>query len=155
MNRLAFATATVFASFVGAQPVEKAPPDPKLVKLVQDFLAALDTEGDDARLKAVLPFVHKSLITDDGKDIIPAQKPFAYARAVKAVHEHKHYDKPAVIHVVHRGTMHTIGTPGNGETGRIDKYFVRKKANVNGLPAPIHVFIPEKGEPKILNFGSL
>ncbi|MBP7283942.1 MAG: hypothetical protein KBA66_20320 [Leptospiraceae bacterium] len=57
---------------------------------------------------------------------------------------------------VHKGTFSTVGFKETAEKGRRDKYFIKKKEGLNGMPAPIHVFIPENGgAPKIYDFGGL
>ena len=136
-----------------AGAVEKVPPDPAGQKLCSELLAALQIEDSAQRLSAVLPLVHKSMKTRDGKDLDRNTKDFSYKKASGAA---KLYSSPAEITEVHKGNVSTIGFKESAETGRTDKYFLAKKPGVNGRPAPIHVFFPEGGgEPKIVNFGSL
>lgn len=133
--------------------IEKIEPDPKAAKLVSDFMNALTIADESERLQAILPMVHDSLKTKDKKDLFSSVKQFSYKRAVDMI---KLYKNPVELGEVHKGTVSTIGFKELAEKGRRDKYFVKKKDGINGLPAPIHVFIPENGgEPKIYDFGSL
>jgi hypothetical protein len=133
--------------------IEKIKPDPKAIDLLNKLLAALSIEDPDARLQAVIPLVHKSMLTADGKDLDSDTKQFSYKKAYQNV---GCYKQPVEISQVHKGNTYTIGWEETAETGRTDKYFVKKKDGVNGMPAPIHVFWPENGgDPKIVNMGSL
>jgi hypothetical protein len=133
--------------------IEKIEPDPAAVKLVNEFMNALTISDEAERLQAILPLVHDSLKTGDKKDLFSSVKQFSYKRAVSMI---KLYKLPAEIGDVHKGTVSTVGFKETAERGRRDKYFVKKKEGVNGMPAPIHVFIPENGgAPKIFDFGSL
>ncbi len=133
--------------------IEKIAPDPAAVKLVGEFMSALTITDESERLQTILPMVHDSLKTKDKKDLFSSVKQFSYKRAVDMV---KLYKNPVEIGEVHKGNSMTIGFKETAEKGRRDKYFVKKKDGINGLPAPIHVFIPEGGgAPKIYDFGSL
>jgi hypothetical protein len=133
--------------------IQKIEPDPKAVKLCTDLLAALTLEGEAARLKAVLPLLHKSLLTADGKDLDPMVRNFSYKKAVTGA---PLYKQPADIFEVHKGNDSTVGFGATAERGRTDKYFVNKKDGQPGRPAPLHVFWPNGGgEPKLVNIGSL
>lgn len=136
-----------------AAAIEKIPPDPKAVKLVNDFMAALAIPDDASRIKAILPLVHKSLLTQGGLDLKPTIKDYSYRRAVRS---YSAYALPLNITVVHKGTVTTVGFADTAEKGRTDKYFCPKREGVAGMPAPVHVFWPEAGgDPKIIDFGSL
>lgn len=133
--------------------IEKIAPDPAAAKLVNDFMTALTIADEAERLQAILPLVHNSLKTNDKKDLFSSVKQFSYKRAVNMI---KLYKIPVELGEVHKGTDSTVGFKETAEVGRRDKYFVKKKEGVNGLPAPIHVFIPKSGgTPKIYDFGSL
>lgn len=133
--------------------IEKIEPDPAAAKLVGEFMTALTIADEAERLQAILPMVHDSLKTKDKKDLFSSVKQFSYKRAVDMI---KLYKNPAELGEIHKGNSMTIGFKETAEKGRRDKYFVKKKDGINGLPAPIHVFIPEGGgAPKIYDFGSL
>jgi hypothetical protein len=136
-----------------ALAVEKIDPDPKGVKLCSDFLAALAIEDEAKRIEAAIPLLHKTLLTDDGKDLRPDVKRFAFSKASKNA---KFYKQPAEVTAVHKGMDQTVGAGKQAEKGRSDKYFVAKKDGAAGLPAPLHVFWPaDGGAPKLINVGSL
>jgi hypothetical protein len=149
MRKLVIFLLLAFTSIAGA--IEKSAPDPKGQKLVADLLAALANPDDGARLAAVVPLLHKSLLTDDGKDLRSTVKDFSYKKASQNVGLYS-----ADIDYVVKGNTMTVGFKASAEKGRDDKYFVKKKPGVAGMPAPIHVFWPDGGgEPKILDLGSL
>ncbi len=137
----------------GARAVEKIEPDTQGVKLCSDFLAALSIEDEAKRIQAVVPLLHKTLLTADGKDLSADVKQFSYR---KAADNAKLYKQPAEVTEVHKGREQTIGAGKQAETGRPDKYFVARKEGVAGRPAPLHVFWPSDGSaPKLTNIGSL
>jgi len=135
-----------------ARAVEKIEPDPAAEALLNQLLQALQIEDPDKRLAAVIPLVHKSLLTSNGKDLARSTKDFSYKKACAGA---KLYKQPVEITEVHKGKVMAIGFQETAETGRTDKYFLAKKAGVGGLPAPIHVFWDSQGKPKIVNMGSL
>lgn len=140
------------AVFPVSSQVNKIPPDPKVVALVQKLITALAITDEKKRLEAVVPLLHKSLLTKDGKDIVTNEKQFQYKRAGDMV---KLYENPVVVTAADKGPPRTIGSGASAEKGRVDKYFIKKKPDINGMPAPIHVFLPDQGEPSILNMGSM
>jgi hypothetical protein len=136
-----------------ARSIEKIKPDGQAVKLVNRLLKALSIEDYDQRVKAVLPLVHKSLKTSDGRGLDGNIERFSFKKAYQNV---KFYRIPISIYEVHKGRPVTIGFRETAERGRKDKYFVNKKDGVAGRPAPITVFWPEKGgKPTIVGMGSL
>lgn len=159
MNARRVLTALVVAAVLvgwGGQAsaaIKKIPADPKAVKLVGQVLKALATADAGKRLAAVLPLVHKSLRTADGKDLARTVKDYSYKKATTGA---QHYIYPPEIFEVHQGNTVTVGFKETAERGRKDKYFVKKKAGVAGRPAPIIIFWPEGGgAPRVLDFGSL
>lgn len=152
LNALSAATAGLLASASGAA-IEKIDPDPKGVKLCSDLLAALSRESEAERVQATVPLLHKSLLSDDGKDLARQIREFSFKKAAAGA---KFYAQPAEIFEVHKGLEQTIGFQNTAERGRVDKYFVKKKEGAAGRPAPLHVFWPKDGgEPKLVNIGSL
>lgn len=122
-------------------------------KLVNELMQALLIKEEQARVEAVIPLVHKSLLSASGDDLDPSVKAFSFRRASNAV---RLYGIPVKITRVARGSDITVGFGGTAEAGRSDRFFVAKREGVAGLPAPIHVFFPANGGgPKILNMGSL
>lgn len=138
---------------IPALAIEKVSPDPRGTELCTKFLEALLIPDPDARLKAVLPLLHASMKTSDGKDLEPNVKGFSYKKACSGA---QFYQVPAVITEVHKGRDTTIGFGPTAQAGRTDKYFVAKKDGVAGRPAPLHVFFPaDGGAPTLVNIGSL
>jgi hypothetical protein len=136
-----------------ALAIEKIEADAKGVQLCELFLKACQIEDPKARLEAVVPLMHKSMLSKDGKDLDRNVKEFSYAKACGGA---KFYAIPVEIYEVHKGNVTTIGFKETAERGRTDKYFVAKKAGQAGRPAPLHVFWPEDGgPPKLVNVGSL
>jgi len=156
--RRLFAAVTMVLLLVGwggqaSAGIKKIPPDPKAVKLVAQLLKALTIADEGKRLAAVLPLVHKSLRTADGKDLDRSVKQFSYKKACTGA---QHYGYPPEIKEVHQGNVLTVGFKATAERGRKDKYFVPKKAGVAGRAAPVIIFWPEGGgAPRVLDFGSL
>jgi hypothetical protein len=117
-------------------------------EVVEKLLVALQKTDAAERLAAVLPLVHKSLLTDDGKDLKAPIKDFSFKKASQSA---KLYAVPADIAEVLPG-----GTAPAGEKGMVERVFVKKKEGMAGRPAPVLVFTPADGGPaKILDFGSL
>jgi hypothetical protein len=146
--------AAVLLSVVAANAApKKVEADPRGTKVVSELLAALSLTDDNARLAAVIPVMHKSMLTDDGKDLADNVKRYSYKKAYQNVHL---YEQPAAIFEVHELPEQTVGFQATAERGVVYKYFVKKKEGEAGRPAPIHVFFPsDGGAPKCINIGSL
>ncbi|MCA9544899.1 MAG: hypothetical protein KC613_10930 [Myxococcales bacterium] len=150
---LALSAAALMALASPAQAIEKIPPEAKAVEIITQFLNAARIEDEGKRLQAVLPLLHKSMKSADGKDLPPNVKRYSYKKACDGA---KFYQVPAKIFEVHKGNTVTVGFKETAEKGRTDKYFVEKKAGIAGRPAPLHVFFPaDGGAPTLINIGSL
>lgn len=132
--------------------IQKISPDPAAVEVLNQLLQGLLLADPNARLQAVLPLVHKSMLTPDGKDLDRNTKEFSYKKAAQGA---QFYALPVEIYEVHQGNVTTIGFKETAETGRTDKYFLAKKSGIPGRPAPIHIFWDTQGKPKVVNMGSL
>jgi hypothetical protein len=133
-----------------ASAVTKVAPVPRGVKVVNALIEALKIPDPAARMAAVIPLVHVSLLTNDRSALAPNIAQFSYRKAVASIGL---YPVPVRITEVHQGNVTTIGFQSTAQRGRTDKYFVAKS---EGRPAPVAVFFPDDGsEPKIVNFGSL
>ena len=129
--------------------IEKIQADPKITNLVNQLAEFISIEDESTRIQKLLLIVHDSMKTDDKKDLNSNIKQFSYKKAVSGI---SRYKIPIELGEVHKGKLVTI----NSIKGRRDKYFIKKKEGVSGLPAPIHIFIPEDGsEAKIIDFGSI
>ena len=147
------ALAVVVNSVAAHAAPKKVAPNPKGTEVVSKLLAALTIEDENARLAAVIPVMHKSMLTADGKDLDRNVKQFSYKKAYGSAHL---YTQPADIFEVHELPEQTVGFQETSERGIVYKYFVKKKEGQPGRPAPIHVFFPNGGgEPKCINIGSL
>ena len=136
-----------------AVAIEKVSPDPRGLKVVNQLLDALAKEDPAERLAAVIPLVQASLLNNAGDDLEQGVKRYSYKKAWQNV---KFYKRPASIYEVHRGRNVTVGYGKTAQRGRVDKYFVNKRAGIAGRPAPIAVFFPaDGGEPRIYGMGSL
>jgi hypothetical protein len=123
-------------------------PDPRGVALVDGLLGALAQPDEPAQIQALVPLVHRSLLSDDGKDLSEDVKRYAFHKAVAEV---GYFRRPAVVaEVVDDGPDRE-----GDERGRRLRYFLEKKDEVPGLPAPVTLFWPDAGSPKILSFGAL
>jgi len=133
--------------------IKKVKPNPQAVELVNKFMAAITIEDEDQRLEAVLPLVHKSIKDPDGSDLDGATKPFQYKKAWQNA---RHYAMPVEISEVHDVGKRNVGYEETADSGRIEKYFAKKKKGVGGVPAPLLVFWPDDGgAPTILYMGNL
>jgi hypothetical protein len=149
----AVAAVFVVGQAAPAAAVEKIPPDPKVEQLVKDVLAALQTPDEAARIKAVLPLVHKSLLNKEGTDLSSNVKQFSFKKASVGANNYL----PEITEV-QKGGVVTVGFKETAESCRKDKYFIKAKdPDGKGFrPAPIVVCLPQNGgEPRILDFGSL
>ena len=148
---LCFLLSGCLAASAGA--IEKVPPSPEGKALVDTFLSAMRTKDATARVKAVLPLVHKTLRSQDGKTLTADVLRYSFKKASQSVQA---YASPARITEVHKGRTVQVGYKETAERGRRDKYFVAKREGVKGRPAPVHVFFPaDGGAPRIIDFGSL
>jgi hypothetical protein len=128
-------------------------PDPRAVEVLNKLMEALLVKDDREALRGVLPLVHKSLLNAKGDDLSPSIRRFSYKKARQGV---ALYKVPVEITRVAKGKEQTIGFRQTAERGRVDRYFVAKRAGVSGLPAPLHVFFPaDGGPPTVVNIGSL
>ena len=138
---------------VPGSAVEKIKPDEHGITLVNALMNALLVDDIDLRIAKVMPLVHKSLLSRDGKSLDPDIRDFSFKKASANV---KFYKVPIQIYEVHNGNEVTIGWKETAERGRFTKYFVQKKSKQLGRPAPITLFWPlDGGEPKVVDFGSL
>ena len=142
-------------SSAAERPLNNAPADADsaAVELLNQFMTALSIKDDSERLAAVLPCVHKSLLNNEGTDLMQTVKEYSYKKAVTNV---ALYQVPVRVTRVAKGGNSAVGYGKTAEEGRSDRYFVAKRDGVAGLPAPIHIFFPKDGtKPKIVNMGSL
>jgi hypothetical protein len=143
----------VFMTAVPGKAIEKIKPDARGTALVNSLLEALLLDDRDVRIARLLPLVHMSLLSKDRRDLTWDIKEFSFKKASANA---KFYKFPVEIFEVHKGNEVTIGFKETAERGRFTKYFVQKKSQQMGRPAPITLFWPlDGGAPKVVDFGSL
>ena len=149
---IAVALLLTFGALSQAWSIEKIKADKQAVELINNFMKALQIKDAAKREAAAVKFLHKSMLTNDGK--MPSSlKNYSFKKACDGV---KFYAVPVKITEVHKGRTVTVGFKETAEKGRTDKYFVAKKEGEAGRPATIHVFWPEGGgKPMLINIGSL
>lgn len=138
-----------------AEEAEENPKDPRAVKLLDDFMTALQTnQGDmDAAITAAKPFLHRSLLKKDGTDISADLRRFSFKKAWENA---KFYASPVNITRVRPTGITAIGFKETAEAGKVVDYFIAKKDGVNGMPAPVKIFFPASGAaPRISYIGSI
>jgi len=139
------------ASGPGATP----PPDePKQAEdLLNAFMSALLNPDEDAAAKAVMPYVHVSLLNSTKTDLTQDLRSFSFHKAWENA---RFYAVPVQVTRVRDDAETGIGFGSTAELGRMQSWFIAKKEGVAGLPAPIKVFFPTSGSPpRIAYMGSL
>lgn len=126
--------------------------DAEGAKLIEKFVSALKIGGDEARLKACLPLLHRSLLSPDGDDLDPSVKKVAWKKASANAGG---LESPVrVVRVRSKGNL-TIGEGSRKvERGRVDDYFLAR-ADQDALPARVTIFFPQDGEPKIYDLSGI
>lgn len=128
----------------------QAQTDAAAVSLLNNLLKALQSGDEAARVRAALPLLHRSLLSSDGRDLESSVK-FQFKKASQNA---GNYAQPVdVTRVQPKGAI-TLGEgTDNPEKGRIEQYFIAKKGS--GPAAPVTIFFPDNGAPKIYYMGSL
>jgi hypothetical protein len=129
-------------------------PDEKAVGKIKQFLEICLSTPDlnEAGKKVVAAgLVHVSKFDkNDPSKMNPDSLRFAFKKAHAAAGMYQ----LKVTRVVETGTT-GVGFGKTAQKGKLFKYFIAKKEGVNGMPAPVQIFIPEGGgEPVIYDFGS-
>lgn len=137
--------------FVGVS--QTAEVDKRAEVLLNDFMKSLLIQDSDASAKACLKCVHKSLINSSGDNLTKDLRDFSFKKAHSNA---KFYANPVKITRVRKNKVTAIGFKETGENGTEYSYFISKKEDVNGMPAPVNIFFPADGSaPKISYMGSL
>ena len=163
MNKKIFIPIAIFggALAVAAMPAIKGvrlarvaqaqtPTDAAAVALLNNLLKALQNGDEAARLRAALPLLHRSLLSSDGSDLESSVK-FQFKKASQNA---GNYAQPVNVTRVQAKGAITLGEgTDNPEKGRIEQYFIAKKGS--GPAAPVTIFFPDNGAPKVFYMGSL
>jgi len=126
-------------------------PEPAAIGLLNNFMAALQIEDLEQSVKESTKYLHKSLLSKAGDDISPDLRRMGFKKARDNV---KLYDVPVKITRVRPTGATSIGFKETAEKGKVVDYMLEKKGG-KGLPAPVKIFFPETGDPKIAYLGSL
>ncbi len=137
-----------------APPVAPAAFDlPRGEVMLRSFLTALSLPDEEAAAKAVVPFVHKSLLEKDGASLSAEVRRFSFKKAHGRA---KEYALPLLISRTRQSGESGVGFRESAESGAVVDYFLERRRGQTGLPAPVKVFFPSGGgEPKVLYMGSL
>ncbi len=121
--------------------------------LLNDFMTALLIEDFNESAQAVLPLVHQSLQNKTHTALTRDLMDFSFKKAHSNA---KFYQVPVEITEVRATNVTGIGFKETAQLGEERKYWIAKKAGINGMPAPINIFFPADGsQPKINYMGSL
>lgn len=146
---------------------------PALVVTVPSVSFAEDAAPDERAIAKIKKFLEICLNTPDlneaGKQVVAAglvhvskfdkndpskMNPDSLRFAFKKAHAAAGMYQMKVVRIQETGTT-GVGFGKTAQKGKLFKYFIAKKEGVNGMPAPVQIFIPEGGgEPVIYDFGS-
>ena len=129
------------------------PVDARAVDLLNRFLEALSAEDAETSAQALIPMVHASLLAPGGAGLSRDLRQFSFKKA----HDNaRHYARPVEVTRVRRTNTTALGAGKEASAGRVDDYFIAKRAGVSGMPAPVKIFFPaDGGAPTIAYMGSL
>jgi hypothetical protein len=139
-------------------PSQGTPPpsssDAAAEQLLSATLAALQQNRDeDAAVRAIVPYVHRSLLDATGAQLTTDVRQFSFKKAFGAA---PLYGVPVKVTRTRPSNVTAIGFGATAERGRSVDYFVAKRDGQPGMPAPVTVFFPESGgAPKVSYLGSL
>ena len=123
-------------------------------QLLNATLMALQQNRDEeAAARAVLPYLHRSLMDATGANLTTDVRQFSFKKAFGAA---PLYASPVKVTRVRPNNVTEIGFGPTAERGRSVDYFVAKRDGQPGMPAPVTVFFPASGgPPKVTYLGSL
>jgi hypothetical protein len=124
-----------------------------IAELLNATMTALLVADEAESARAILPYVHKSLKKAGQTELTADVRQFSFKKAHSNA---RFYAVPVQVTRVRENAVTGIGFGDTAEMGREEDHFLAKKEGVNGLPAPMTVFIPASGgPPKISYLGSL
>lgn len=119
---------------------------------IAGLIAALGQADEASRIRAALPFLHRSLLSADGRDLDPNVKRVAWKKAVANAGGLQEPMK--IVRVRSKGNL-TIGEGSKDvERGRVDDYFIARR-DPDALPARVSLFFPQEGEPKVYDLSGI
>lgn len=124
------------------------------LQVLQATLDVLQRNGDpDAAAHAIVPLVHRSLLDGAGRDLSTDVRQFSFK---KAHTDAGHYENPIRVTRTRVGSSTALGYGAAAEKGQTVDYFIAKRDEGKGMPAPVTIFFPASGgPPKIAYLGSL
>jgi len=148
-----FMTTTV--NNVKAQDIPLAQFDKNAIEVVQKFMDAINANPTDenAAATAAMPFIHNSEYDNSGSALKKDRMDFSFKKAWQNA---KFYETPIKVTRIQKQGLTGIGFGATAQLGSSYKVFLAKKSGVAGMPAAVHVFIPQDGSaPKVHYYGSL
>ena len=125
----------------------------KAVTVMNQFIVIVQKESFENAAKKVVPLIHKSLLTSNGKSLDDDTYRFSFK---KAYNNAKNYIYPIKITRIQKLKTTEIGYGKRYQKGIEYKFWIAKKEGVSGLPAPLVLFFPENTElAKLSYIGSL
>lgn len=141
--------ALALACIAGPAAADDPAPDPAAVKVLSDFMTALQIADEDASAKAVMPYVHKSLLNPAGTDLSRDLRQFSFHKAHTSA---RMYPTPVKVTRVRMTNITAIGFKQTAEAGTTVDYFIARN---DSATVPVRIFFPRSGAPKIAYMGSL
>jgi hypothetical protein len=126
--------------------------DSSAMEVIARLVVALTIEDEQERLQAVLPLVHASLKTRDGKDLSRSVKDYSYKVAVQYI---SLYRIPVEFVRVTERREGDIGFEATADRGFYQTYYISRTEEAGGMPPPVTVFFPSDGGPPKITSISL
>ncbi|MBN1637997.1 MAG: hypothetical protein JW866_03460 [Ignavibacteriales bacterium] len=149
----------IFSTFVYSQstkndiPVSQLPSSIK--NILDKYVEILNSETLNICAEKFLSIAGGSLVNPEGTSLRSTVKPFSLTKDFNNI---KFYKQPVEITRVNVQYSNGAGFGQSAIKGKIYKIWIQKKDNVQGLPAPVSIMIPEGHptikEPKVINIGS-
>jgi len=129
--------------------MEKVMVNAQIRGFLSSVLQILLLEDEAQSAASLVPFLHKSLLSQDGKTLNASVRDFGFKK-----------DRGnAVFYKVPVDVVKTekVQEGLNGEEGTVWKYFIARKDENTGMPAPMKIFVPKdtSEQPKICYLGNL
>jgi hypothetical protein len=123
------------------------------LKVMNTFMYTLQHNDFEKSSQKIVPLMHKSLLTRNGKSLDDDTYRYSFKKAHMNA---KNYKYPIKVTRVQKLRTSGVGYGDTYQKGIEYKFWIAKKQSIAGLPAPLVLFFP-KGEkiPKLSYIGSL
>ncbi len=121
----------------------------KALELLNPFVEALLIPDATASAQALLPLLHSSLKSSDGKSLTSLVEQFSFQKARKDV---GFYKSPVEIARENKLNQSSINLGSAPETGALVDYYIARKDPKTGLPAPVRIFFPADGSKAVITY---